>query len=691
MKPWHPYVDDPLFTAELILGHDALAADQVQRLTAFLEALAAHRGVIHTATAFNAVYFGYDLEYGGYVGGPIDFDDFPGVEPAMAPVGALVKLDAGSAPLYGEVLYKEGAHPALRADGETPDWLSGAPPGTAGPDPAAAPMDRLILDFDAFGPGVTVACERLDRLRHRGRVLDQFGHLILPSAPDHDDFVRYLTGPARRSLIRGPLPLLLSHDADDADLEAGVRSALQTLDKILQLAPGLRRWQRYAFPRAALAARLADGGELGGGDIRSIVSGLTQTPDRRRRFQPTKVISYTAIGSRIASIVRTRTTLTGMAYAAAVCHINTAVADVIRGETDERGLFPSGGHLRLDDSFQGGGIWRMSFPGGTHATIDPLRPLGLGWIGSLPPIPEQEPPLAEPVPDERLTISDSQVSWTVPVRLWQLREQVMPLPRLPEGERLPALLRLRLNHDGHQLEPEESDQNVLVVCDRDELRLTGICWPLEYFPGILLTFWWPRGAPTLNGTSTRLDVPRLVNGELLSHRYDPAIVTRDRAPSGAGLKERILRAVRHTGLVRPDGTALLPERALAPTVLEPSETDHALLAPALESLIAEGELSRANAGLTSDGQLVFPVGAEPSKIGVLLWRPAISTPTVRLGTYDVQSFLRRLPAGTQASEAKQAEYRELSERFGVGSELPPGFTLVSAHTRGVARGEEKHS
>ncbi|MGW2058478.1 hypothetical protein ACWCOZ_31975 [Streptomyces sp. NPDC001840] len=38
---------------------------------------------------------------------------------------------------------------------------------------------------------------------------------------------------------------------------------------------------------------------------------------------------------------------------------------------------------------------------------------------------------------------------------------------------------------------------------------------------------------------------------------------------------------------------------------------------------------------------------------------------------DRDPFLRRLPAGQQASEAAKARYRELT-----GNDLPPGYTLV---------------
>ncbi|WP_431897997.1 hypothetical protein [Nonomuraea sp. bgisy101] len=705
MTVWTPYADNPLFTAELILGPEAMSDRQRERLTRYLEALASQRGVLHTAVAFNAVYFGYDLDYGGYTGGPVDFDRLPDTrsDAPAPPVGALVSLEVGSEPLFCEVLYAEGAHPALDDDGAVEPWLSGAPRDTAGPSGGPGARDRLVVDFDAFGHGVITTRERLGRLRRKGRLLDDLGHLLLPS-PVRTGFVDFLLGPARECLITGPLPLLLGTDADDADLEAGVRRALRTLDALLAAAPGLRRWGPYAFARDTLAVRLGDKeGELGGADLASIVSGMTRPPSKTRRNRHVESVTYTAVGPRLRGSAANQAALEGVAYALAVCHANAVLSDVARREADERGVLPSGGHLRLDDLRQGGGIWRVSHPAGPHAGLDPLLPLGLGWLESLPPAADEDDLVTKPEGEERLTITDSQVDWTSPLRLRHHSEGRLPLPERLASELTAGAVRLRLSHDGYDLDPDEADQAVCVEYREGHPYLTGVCWPLEYFPGIILDFWWPRGAPSINAGSTLLDSPITLDGELIEHRYDPGIVTRDRAPGcvvrGSAvrleLRDRILRAVRRAGLLRADGAAVLPEQMLTKAVFgDPAAHATILLAP-LTELLAEGVLDRSVASKDMGCALNFPATPGAPEVPVLVWRPEIVPAggntsgqgsrniAVRLKGHDVRSFLRRLRPGERASELARDEYRRVGEHFGFGPELPVGYTIVRAHRRGV--------
>jgi hypothetical protein len=701
---WLPYVDEPLFTTELILGPDAMPERERQRLIGYLEELAAQRGVLHPAVAFSAVYFGYDVDYGGYPGGPVDFDRLPEVRPdaPAPPVGAMVSLPVDREPLFGEVLYAEGAHAALGDDGQVESWLSGAPRDATGPSGDAEPCDRLVLDFDAFGPGVITSRERLGRLRRRGKLLDEFGHLVMP-ARGSPGFIDFLLGPGRDYLIEGPLPLLLGADADSDDLEAGVRGALGTLDDILSQAPGLQRWGRYAFPLATLASRLADSeGELGGADLASIISGMTRPPSAKRRNCTADSVTYIAIGPQLSAFVTNNVALEGVAYAVAVCHANVALSGVARHEADEQGVLPLGGHLRLDDAWQGGGIWRVSHPAGPYAGHDPLSPLGLGWLESLPPVAEGHPLTAEPEPWERLSITDSQLDWTVPLRLRHHVAGTLPLPIRLMGEMNEGAVRLRLEHDGYDLDPDESDQMVRVECGEGGLSLAGVSWPLEFFPGILLDFWWPRGAPTLNARSTLLDIPIMLDGEVIEHRYDPGILTRDRAPGCApggktarlGTRERIIRAIRRAGLLQPDGAAVLPEGALAGLVLDDPAANLTALSVPLAELLTEGILHRSLATRNCEGALTFPAAREGPTVSVLVWQPKI-IPTaqgssrqrsrdlaVRLKAHNVRSFLRRLRPGEKASSTAQAEYRKIAENFGFGAELPVGYTIVRAHRRG---------
>jgi hypothetical protein len=741
---WRPYEDEPLFVPQMLLGFDALESADADRLTRYLAALVTRRGVVHTAVAFNAVYFGYDLTFGGYVGGPVDFDRFEqvtfGETTAALPVGAMVNVAAGADPLFAEVVYKEGTHPALREDGDAPGWLSGAPAGTRGPDtppePQTAPVltERLVIDFDAFGPALVATQAKLDRLRRRGKWLDAAGHLLVEAryasaedaeVADTEFYARYLLTRGREQLLAGPLPLLLTDDAGEDQLAVAVRAALDTVTAALASIGALRIWRGYAFPRSALGARLASPSALGRDDLASLASAISRPgPGTRRRFaSPSASVRSTAVGPLLHTVSGAAPQLVGLGYPAAVCHANTVIGDYARREADDDGVLPSGAHLRLDDGWQGGGIWRASDPPGPYARIDPLVPLGLGWIESQQP-PSAEPLAAEPElmpaddvepPDDLdsgadlLSVTDSHLSWTVTLRLTHTLTGVAALPdRVIEEFETAGLagakLRLRLTHDGYELDPLDADQAVTVTQVGPRARLTGIEWPLEFFPGIVLTFTWQRGAIVLRARSTLLEAPVTIDGNEYEHRYDPAVLTLDTAPGCARrgssdrgpltLRERVLRAVRRAGHLDPNGVAVLRSDLLAGLVYggDADEAGTAALEPVVDKMLAAGTLTAEQASVGADG-LQWPPAGGAEQVTVLVWqpRPAVGIPRQRAGPqadltryvreYSVAPFLRRLPTGAQASPAKHAQYKRLLARYGRAGHLPPGYTLVDGHTR----------
>ena len=75
-----------------------------------------------------------------------------------------------------------------------------------------------------------------------------------------------------------------------------------------------------------------------------------------------------------------------------VVHTNLAIADVTSADD---GLLPEGVHLRVDDVWQAGGVWRtqrLPIAADVLAT-DPREPLGLGYRGvtATPPVVGQQP------------------------------------------------------------------------------------------------------------------------------------------------------------------------------------------------------------------------------------------------------------------------------------------------------------
>lgn len=747
---WRPYADDPLFVPEMLLGFDALKPTDAERLTRYLAALVQRRGVVHTTVAFNAVYFGYDLDFGGYVGGPLDLDAFPvvafGETTGALPVGAMVNVaTGGEEPLYAEVVYKEGAHPALGDDGDVPSWLSGAPAGARGPgvppQPGEHPVldERLVLDFAAFGSALAATPAKLDRLRRRGRWLDADGHLRLqaryPSAEDAEAsdvefYARYLLSTGREQLLGGPLPLLLTADAGERQLAAALRATLGTVTDALTAVPALRTWQGYTFARSALAARLDDTGPLGRSDLETLATsvGRAGQPAVRRRYgQVGPTVRYTAVGPVLRTVAGGQRRLHGLGYPAAVCHANAVIADYARRDADDAGVLSGGAHLRLDDPWQGGGVWRASNPPGPHATVDPLVPYRLGWLESVPaaePATAPEPEVEErDEPAEVLAVTDSHLSWTVTLRLAHTLAGVAVVPdrvadELDAAGLVGAGLRLVLTHDGYDLDPTEATQAVTVARDAGRVRLTGVAWPLEFFPGIVLTFTWQRGAVLLRAGSTLLEAPVTIDGVVYEHRYDPAVLTRDMAPGclrrggvACGpltLRERVLRAVRRAGHLDADGVAVLRRDALPDLVYgsQAGPAGAAALEPVVTAMLADATLAEHPAALVG-GELRWPIDGE---LTVLVWRPVLTaapprqrlapetptptpTPAPAPGDPDgdldrfvhphtVAPFLRRLPPGARASAQMRSEYRRLTARYGRPRELPAGYTLVREHTRG---------
>jgi hypothetical protein len=740
LATWRPYEDEPLFVPEVLIGFGALEPAEAKRLTCYLLDLVARRGVVHTVIAFNAIYFGYDVDFGGYVGGPIEFDGFPkatfGEVTTALPVGAMVNVAAGGNSLYAEVIYKEGAHPELGDDGNVPAWFSGAPADTAEAGQASAPVltERLIIDIDAFGQSLVVSQSQLDRVRRRGKWLDANGHLVLEAhydsaddaeAGDTEFYARYLLTRGREQLLAGPLPLLLTDDADEKQLAAALRAALRTVAEALESIDALRSWREYSFTRASLHERLTSHGVLGRDDLVALAGEMSHAgPSAHRRVITTAdTVRYTAIGPRLRNIDDAGQQVVGRAYPMTVCHANTVIADYASRESED-GVLPGGSHLRLDDGWQGGGIWRASNPPGPYTAIDPRVSLGLGWSESRPrqEVTEQavnavdavdaEEPVA--LPDDLdsgirlISVQDSHLSWTATLRLGHILAGTAALPERIVGDLqsaglIGANMRLLLDHptrDGTGLEQGEAAQDVDVMLAGHRARLAGVDWPLAFFPGILLAFSWQRGARVLRAHSTLLEAPVTIEDTEYEHCYDPAVLLRDTAPGcarrrGAGqgplsLRERVLRAIRQVGQLAPDGAAILRRDLLAYIVYRTGTAD-AALDPVIDELIADGTLSVEYTTIGEHG-LDWPPNRQGDQLPVLVWRPRIvhgsprqqPEPQPGLGHYIeywVAPHIRRLQPGQQPNPEKRAEYRRLMARYGRNAELPSGYTLVDRYAR----------
>ncbi|MCQ9183728.1 hypothetical protein KMT30_32710, partial [Streptomyces sp. IBSBF 2953] len=405
----------------MITGLDACEPAARKTLLAYLAAVIAHRTTpVHTTVAFNAVYFGYDVEAGGYVGGPLDFEDFPSValgdRVEALPVGAMINIRTGGDLLPAEIVYKEGAHADLGPYGETPGWVSGAPagargPGLLAPDETPVLRERLVFDTSAFGQDLAPTRQRIQRLGRQRRT-DDFGHLVVEAQyewadadlSDTDYYARYLVTRGRdqltSALVPTPLPTLLAPGGGKTELVAAVRGLMSTLRQALAELNTVRIWGDYTFTRASLARRLADAGPLGRDDLARLADSTVRQAipraGRRNGVLPPRP-AYTALGAALRSHPEWQDQLHGTAYPLAVCHANSVVSDCARREQDETtGLLPTGIRLSLDDRWQGGGVWRAEFvERGTDlaspsGTVD--KPAGRGGRLSAQPRPDNQAP-----------------------------------------------------------------------------------------------------------------------------------------------------------------------------------------------------------------------------------------------------------------------------------------------------------
>ncbi|WP_258527952.1 hypothetical protein [Streptomyces sp. NBRC 110611] len=725
-------------------GYGAVPEQERGRLLRYLEAVVAARPApVHTAVAFNAVYFGFDLGGDGYGGSPLRLDDFPvitfGECAPVLPVGAMVRVATGSDPLYAEIVYREGAHPDLGAFGDVPAWVSGAPAGAEGPgrpENGAAPRRRelLVPDLHAFGPALSLSPAQLHRLRTRRRWINGDAHVVVdvrypsPEAARRDDLTAYadhLLTTAREQLLSPFVPVSLAELAGgrhDDDLRVGLLGLLDTVRGVLNSSDALRTWGHYAMTRTSLADSWRDTGPLGSDDLRSLAAAVEHaaTPARRRYGLTSPVTVYTAVGPRLRGFPGATELLKGVGYAAGVCRANVALADVVQRDSNQ-GLFENGSRITLDDTFEGGGVWRSHHPGTAETCGDPLIPAGRGWTSTTcaPPEPEAEvDPVDLPLPDDAslgplalVRMDAKEIVWQLPLRLAHLSDGRLPLHpdvarELHRSHGRQCAARLELTHSGATLDGSEAVQVVTAELGDDPGRLTGVIWPRAFFPGLMLELRWPRGGLVIRVATTRLQESAEIGDRMIGHCFDPRVLTREDAPgsdrhgdtaAGLGPRQLVMRTVRRCGLLTLDGHALL-DRSVLPSAVygrRPARSQAAALESAVVELLAERLLEQAFGSRDAWGQPHFPARTGKPTIPLIAYRPARPR-VIRTwggtepgsggpsGIQFVPGHLRRLRPGCSPSEAQRTAFREHCHTLGKadGWELPDGYTFVTEHTRG---------
>ena len=431
---------------------DDLSAGELPAILDFLVAAAAQRGgSLSIPVAWNCLAFGYDLRTGQYSSECLDWEALPVIalddEIELLPTGALAALRTGGGQVPCEIVHREGNHPLLDADGSCPAWLSGAPAGLdAAPrhlqDLPEGPIEvpeRLVVNAFALGS------ERRQSLRRlRGRWLGAFGHLSVrtryasPEQAEMQEARLYASYLLTRQeplleaiLTRAGLRPVSASGWTEAELADALLASLSRVDDLLTLA-GLVRWREQAVHPEHYERFIAGRLTLTPDDVRAFAlsSARLVQAETGRRIRHRVGPAYVAIGSFLRDRCggQAEDQFTGPAYPTTLATAQTWLTEYL--ESIGR-VVPVAGqqmHIRLDDAWQGGGIWRAEVAAGQNGQVAALPtrpgpdsgrpvgseldkvdlPLALGWLGFSERLADTDTPAApklegnrtsEPKPD----------------------------------------------------------------------------------------------------------------------------------------------------------------------------------------------------------------------------------------------------------------------------------------------------
>jgi hypothetical protein len=592
--------------------------------------------------------------------------------------------------LYAEAVYKEGAHAEVSAD-----WLDGAlsgAPAAPGADGIVVVRERFVLDLNAFGPdGNCITPTQYARLCRKAHWLDEQGHLVMDAEydpaeaelEDIDFYAEYLLREHRDGL----LAFCFSEEPTDTELREALLRSFESVRAIALRSPELRSWRdKYFVSRAGYEERLEDDGPLGGGDLNTLFHGLARAGRDG--------CAYSAVGPRIIDLLShggldpdEEVLIRGCDYATAVCHANLSVADALRRRQRD-GVLASGVHLRLDDDWQSGGIWRaetVTDPARySLATVPPTIPLALGHAETLPDVPAVETFSADEVP---LDSSGNGCKVVLTARD-RLCERLRLTPKIRALLPASGPIEVVIAHDG--------EREAVLVNDLDDTTLFGIPWPLALHPGIVLYCYIEREGSVVRVRTVKLTRPLFAsNGDELQFEtnvavYEQAAGIGELSPkdkrSAPSLAELINRAFRRYGLERNDGSRALTLGGIATSVLGPAwlPGDTRALAAALQEMglerdgafyIWQPRVSHRTRAADRSLLTAYGEGQPPDRLARIVHR------------HWVPMHLRRLADWQDdASVSKHGTYEEERIKNGMHGvlpdTLPPGYTWVIPHARG---------
>ena len=423
---------------------DDLCAGELPAILDFLVAAAAQRGgSLSIPVAWNCLALGYDLRTGQYSSEFLDWEALPVIalddEIELLPTGALAAFRTGGGQVPCEVVHREGDHPLLSPDGSCPAWLSGAPAGLDAsprhlqdlPEGLIVAPERLVLDAFALGS------ERRQSLRRlTGRWLGAFGHLSvrtryaspeqaeMPEARLYTSYLLTRQKPLLEAILTGAgLRPVGTSDWTEAELADALLASLSRVDDLLTLA-GLVRWREQAVHPEHYERFTASRLTLTPDDVRAFAlssARLVHAETARRNRQKVSSTAYIAIGSFLRDRCggQAEDQFTGPAYPTTLATAQAWLTEYLELAGGVVLVAGQQVHIRLDDAWQGGGIWRAELVSDQNgqATLLPLQPgpdsgravesdldevdlpLALGWLGFSEHLADADNPAAPRVDD----------------------------------------------------------------------------------------------------------------------------------------------------------------------------------------------------------------------------------------------------------------------------------------------------
>jgi hypothetical protein len=532
------------FTTDLLLGLEHLPPDHRRAYEHYFVEVIRQRGFpLHTASLWNALYFGWSLERQCYLGR--GFHLVPAESDQPRPVGSFLAVAiSGGRAAWAEVVYKEGRDPErIDSLGEVIPAASGARLGLIRAHAEASVREALVLDFDAFGTGLTdVDRDDYARAQRKGRLTTDFHKEVdvrYPAVDAGEDdltlFARYVLREYGESLFDEFLrDQGVGVGADDRwQLLLG---SLQAVHEMATKTPNVRTFGAYHIDVASYRARLGAGGDdpFGGDAVRDVVDAIVEPPPLRvGRFAGwsggVANATYRSTGALVREYLNRHTSedqalredereiLTGPAYARLALEVNLAVVDRIGPD----GLLADAKvHVRLDDEWQGGGVWRsVRYIDGPPAEsrFGPLVALGLGYAES-----SGDVRAADMASEEDLTAERSDRWWRIPLRLIDLHHRDLPMDRAAIEMLAPDVQEVLLDfNDG---KPGARRRRPL---DRSRRLVREMPYSISLVPGTIVSYSVGFGGRAVSAKVTPLAVPVEIEGRRIRFEFNEAVLRRE--------------------------------------------------------------------------------------------------------------------------------------------------------------------